>query len=141
MFVGGLLIGGISVVDRRSDRLETGLSFIGQAFVGPIAFVVDGIHQSHFKGQDPATLRRREALRGERIQNGVIVAAPGAEPPMQRSLGKVNEIGVLYCLIAGMVNFIACLDALFPTLRTRRDAAPVGAGAIDAVLARSGGAS
>lgn len=46
LFFGGLLIGGIDVIDSREDRLW----FFGQAIVGPIAFGVDYAHQTHFKG-------------------------------------------------------------------------------------------
>ncbi len=134
LFVGGLLIGGISVVDRRSERLETRLSFYGQACVGPIAFAVDALHQTRFKGWDETRSIRRHPLPGEVIQNGRLVqATAGQAPPMRPSLGKVNEIGVLYCLLAGMLNFIVILDALFPTMRSA-SVEPKTTGAIDAVL-------
>lgn len=118
LFFGGLLIGGLTVVDRLSDRTETRLSFYGMAFVGPVAIAIDRLHQAGFKGVDPmrpAHAPRRHALPHETIDNGTIrPAGPGEGPPLRRSVGKVNEIGVLYCLIAGMLNFIAILDALLP---------------------------
>ncbi len=46
LFFGGILIGGIDVIDSREDRVW----FFGQAMVGPIAFGVDYIHQNRFKG-------------------------------------------------------------------------------------------
>ncbi|MBX3365026.1 MAG: hypothetical protein KF866_09695 [Phycisphaeraceae bacterium] len=140
LFFGGLLIGGVSVVDRRSERHETRLSFIGQAFVGPTVFVVDAIHQSRFKGVAEGEARPRHPLPGETIRGGRIQPAmQGESPPMRPSLGKVNEIGVLYCLLAGMLNFIAFLDALFPSMRAAAAAAPKGTGAIDAVLRTGSG--
>lgn len=118
LFLGGLLIGGITVVDSRSERTETRLSYFGMLFVGPVVIVVDRFHQSNFKGVDPMRpphAARRHALPHETIENGAIRSAgPGEAPPVRRSVGKVNEIGVLYCLIAGMLNFIAILDVLLP---------------------------
>lgn len=139
LFLGGLLIGGLSVVDRKSPRLETRLSFYGQMCVGPVAIAADFVHQTRFKGWDAQTRTRREALPGETIRKGNIeIADEGIRPPLRRSLGKMNEIGVLYALVAGMINFIAILDALFPTLR-RADKDKVGtSGAVDAVLAGGG---
>ncbi len=46
LFFGGILIGGIDVIDSREDRVW----FFGQALVGPIAFGVDRVHQGMFKG-------------------------------------------------------------------------------------------
>lgn len=129
LFAGGILIGGITVVDSRSDRTETRISFIGQAFVGPVAFAVNTVHQSSFKGLDPLTNTRRHALPDERIENGRIrpmsLGAADGDPPVHVSIGKMHEIGVLYCLVAGMLNFIAFLDALRPPAKSRDDDEPV----------------
>lgn len=46
LFLGGILIGGIDVIDSREDKVW----FFGQAMVGPIAFGVDYLHQHAFKG-------------------------------------------------------------------------------------------
>jgi hypothetical protein len=105
-----MLIGGIDVIDSHEDRIW----FFGQALVGPIAFGVDRLHQYHFKGIDPDTGARRSVNPDEwrdpktgRIQP----AGPGQGPPNIKSLGKMNELGTLYCAIAGMLNLIAILDA------------------------------
>lgn len=45
MFFGGMLIGGIDIVDSREDKWW----FYGQAFVGPIAFGADWYHQNRLK--------------------------------------------------------------------------------------------
>lgn len=129
LYFGGLLIGGLSVVDRQSPRSETRISFIAQAFVGPIAFATDYIHQNSFK----TTINRTS--NGKALPP---VIAPPGQNRMNLSLGKVNEIGVLYTVIAGMLNFIVFLDALLPSARRenkREDAEPLRTtGALDAVL-------
>lgn len=112
LFFGGMLIGGIDVVDSKSDRLW----FLGQILVGPIALVTDSIHQSHFKGLDTQLGQQRTPLPDETIVDGKIVPLPaGSQPMMRKSLGKMNEIGMLYATIAGMLNLIVIIDAAFPT--------------------------
>ncbi len=44
LFLGGMLIGGIDVIDRQRDFWW----FVLQAGVGPIAYVADSLHQSRF---------------------------------------------------------------------------------------------
>jgi hypothetical protein len=127
LFFGGLFIGGLSVVDSRSGRLENRISFYGQAIVGPAAIAVDRVHQAMFKGYDPATRRVRALNPGEvriapgdpRNPNGFALIARadparGEGPPYERSQGKVHEIGLLYTVLAGMLNFIVIIDAAFP---------------------------
>lgn len=127
LFFGGLFIGGLAVVDSKSGRLENRISYYGQMAVGPVAIVVDRVHQSMFKGMDTETNKVR-ALGPDEVllsasdpRNGrgfpVIAkadASRGEGPPYVRSQGKVQEIGLLYTVIAGMLNFIVILDALFP---------------------------
>lgn len=120
LFFGGLLIGGVDVVDSRQDRLW----FLGQALVGPVAFATDYVHQSRLKGVDRAGVVRSPLPSEVRGPNGVLQPAPaGAEPPLSKSLGKMNEIGTLYCTIAGMLNLIVVIDAAFPTRRRARGSA------------------
>src|SRR5690606_25947878 len=45
LFFGGMLLGGIDVIDSREDRLW----FFVQALVGPVAVGVDWYHQNHLK--------------------------------------------------------------------------------------------
>ena len=114
LFFGGLLIGGIDVVDSRQDRLW----FMGQALVGPIALATNYVHQNHLKALDPATGLPRSPKPGEVKDptTGQWVAGPaGSRPPMSKSLAKMNEIGILYCTIAGMLNLIVIIDAAFPS--------------------------
>lgn len=93
LFLGGLLIGGIDAVDRKEDFWW----FIAQAGVGPVAVATDRLHQS-MKVTDPATGTRRSPN-------------PDENPRYTKSLGKINEIGALYCALAGLLNLIAMLDA------------------------------
>lgn len=98
LFFGGLLIGGIDVVDSKEDRLW----FVGQAMVGPVAIITDQIHQKALK------------VDGQLPEPGTV-----ANLPATRSIGKVNEIGTLFATIAGMMNLIVILDAFLPPARLR----------------------
>jgi hypothetical protein len=113
MFFGGMLIGGIGVVDRR----ENFIWFLGQAMVGPLAFGVDHLHQSQFKVQTSQGVRIAEPDEGRDPGSGRAVR--GAEPPYERSLGRVHELGTLFATIAGMMNLICILDAMFHAPRRR----------------------
>ena len=89
LFLGGLLVGGVDVVDRREDRLW----FLAQSLCGPVAFVADGVRARVVAGADPEAQRNR------------------------RSLGRVNEMGTLFTALAGLMNLIVILDAAFPVDR------------------------
>lgn len=124
LFAGGILIGGIDVIDRREDRWW----FVLQAGVGPVAFVVDSVHQNWLKV--PAGPERVGSRLGARVsalpdatQNPGGVAAPNT-----KSLGRVNEVGSLYTALAGMLNAIAVIDALWrrPARRADRRGAVAG---------------
>ncbi|MEI7658223.1 MAG: DUF6677 family protein [Phycisphaerae bacterium] len=117
LFFGGMLIGGIDVIDSREDRVW----FFGQALVGPTAFAVDWAHQTQFKVIDPNTKQLRTAFPGEgRDASGM--AVPGGTPPNIKSINKVNDIGTLYATIAGMLNLICILDAGWPPRRRHNPA-------------------
>lgn len=141
LFLCGLLIGGIDVVDRREDRMW----FVAQAAVGPLAFGVDYVHQTSFKGVDPVTRQRRSPGPREVIGgDGVIRAAEEGEGPRSRkSVGKVNELGTLFCAVAGMLNVIVFIDALFPGRPKRGQRGRSGgitAGDVTGEMAIAGGA-
>ncbi len=112
LFLGGMFIGGIDVIDRQEDKWW----FVLQAGVGPIAFAVDAVHQKQFKIPD--------------VQGGRVVRRtaspdpsdnPGDQPARNRkSLGRVNEVGSLYIALAGMINAIAVIDALWNMPARRR---------------------
>jgi hypothetical protein len=111
LFVSGLFIGGIDCVDRR----ENPVWFIGQALVGPVALATDWVHQSQLKVIDPRTSQLRSPLPNEVRGPGAIAqpAKPGERPPYSKSLGKMNELGTLFCAIAGMINLIAIVDVAY----------------------------
>lgn len=95
LFIGGLLIGGIDVVDRRNDKWW----FVLQAGVGPTAFLVDRWHDSH---------RRPDAGR-----SAGLTPPPSGRLEVTRSLGRVNEVGSLFAAMAGLLNLIAVIDAFW----------------------------
>lgn len=146
LFFGGLLLGGIDTVDSREDRLW----FYVHAFVGPLAFGADWVNQNQFKAwsMDPNVAGRlepvfRSAYPGEvRVSsdqgNGMphpqLVQTPQwgdanlyqGKPGAGKSVGKVNEVALLMCALAGMLNLVAVLDALFH--RRRPEAELYGSG-------------
>ena len=112
LFFGGLLIGGLDVVDSRRDRLW----FIAQSLCGPIAFGADWASQNLVKRMpedwnddfrwlrryaegDPDTLKQLHAT----------------------SIGHVNEIGTLYIALAGLMNLVVMLDTLRPPAGSREE--------------------
>lgn len=142
LFFGGILVGGVDVIDSREDRVW----FFGQALVGPLAFGVDYVHQNHFKVVDPQGRALRSALPDEArnpitgapiaitndasgvptatyTDNGKTITMSPARPPNIKSLSKVNELGTLMATLAGMLNLIMIIDAMFPTLRRENTAA------------------
>jgi hypothetical protein len=137
MFVGGIFLGGVDVVDSKEDRVW----FYAQALVGPAAFGVDYYHQNHLKVMAPAMDRSgRMALRSAfptegRNPDGTVLL--GGRPPNTKSVGRMNELGTLACALAGMLNLIVILDAGFPSIRPRRQQPTPRAG--DAVAAELAG--
>jgi hypothetical protein len=144
MFVTGVFIGGIDALDRREDFPW----FLGQALVGPVAFATDWIHQNQFKVRspvtglrsanpdetrdpataspiptsvDPATGVPAARLSGSSPLNGSTITP--AWPPNVKGLNRMNELGTLFCTIAGMMNLICIVDAAFSRRRDKGDPA------------------
>lgn len=145
LFFGGMFIGGIDVIDREEDKYW----FLGQALTGPLAFVVNAVHQNSYKAFDIppeivesrqmdekiATSFHKRSLYPHEQRQWIVftIKSPtgqvertlpvanraGAEggPPNQKSIGRMNELGMLSATLGGMLNFIILLDALFPTRR------------------------
>lgn len=125
LFFSGIFVGGLDSVDRRED----GVWFIGQAHVGPVVFATDYLHQTQFKGYvATGNPRMPEVLRsadpGEslvRAPDGRLRIASGGVPPLVKSVGRANEIGILFSAIAGMLNLIVIIDAAFCCTRREHD--------------------
>lgn len=147
LFLGGMLIGGVDVIDRQEDKWW----FLGQAIVGPVTFAVDYYHQHALKAypldsgeiaSNRVEARRFAALKPATVMPGktrkvgqfqvfdgssgaaqqtltlpyAAEAGPGQGPPNTKAIGRMNELGMLSTTVAGMLNFIIILDALFPAL-------------------------
>lgn len=113
LFLCGLLVAGIDAVDRAEDKWW----FLLQAGVGPTAFVVDHIHQTQFKTPTPGARRSMPPP---------IPGAGGKQA--NKSVGRVNEAGMLMAALAGMLNLIAVIDCAWhaPVSKRRRGSeAPV----------------
>jgi hypothetical protein len=92
LMLGGLLIGGVDSVDSENDRLW----FIAQMGAGPLVLAIDAANQSGVK-----------SLAVE-------------EQRSWRSLGHVNSVGTLYLGLAGLMNAVVVLEALYPRPERRR---------------------
>ena len=102
LFLSGMLIGGLDVVDRKDDRLW----FLAQVLCGPVAIAADLANQSLLKPMPGNWVDRYEEGDPE-----------VARRLHRKSLGHVNEMGTLYCALAGLMNLVAILDALQPPQR------------------------
>lgn len=118
LFFSGLFIGGIDAIDKEEDTLW----FIGQSPVGVLTFATNYIHQTKYKGTDQAPLRGRPPHRmadpNETI-NAQGILTPGGTAPVQRSLSRVHDMGVLFTVIAGLLNVLAAIDAAFSPLNRK----------------------
>lgn len=92
LLVGGLLIGGVDSVDSKEDRYWAMVQFAA----GPSVVAIDRYHQRTLK---PALKAWESGARRS-----------GAEPPYRRSVARVNETGMLYIALAGMLNIILVID-------------------------------
>ncbi len=85
LWVGGLLIGGISVCDKVDRKAW----FIGQALMGP-SWAADWYHQ--------------------RLKHQAIVKGAAQYEP---SYGRLSEQGILYTALAGLLNLLAVIDVVY----------------------------
>ena len=108
LFLCGLLVAGIDAVDRAEDKWW----FLLQAGVGPTAFVVDHFHQTQFKTAAPT---------GRRAMPPPVPGGAGGRQA-NKSVGRVNEAGMLMAALAGMLNIIAVIDCAWhaPINKRRR---------------------
>ena len=105
LWLGGLLIGGLSVVDRQGDPAW----FLGQALLAP------SLAADHYRGARVAEHRAKQPP-------GRMV--PADAPPFEPSFGRARELGTLYTSLAGLLNLLAMLDVVYrPSPRRRPDPA------------------
>ena len=83
----GLLVGGITVVDARDQRL----AFLGQAMIAPM-IAAEAVRNS-YDAREP-------------------MPQPDNDPLYEPSFGRPRQVGVLYTAMAGMLNALVILDAL-----------------------------
>ncbi|MHC4219716.1 MAG: DUF6677 family protein [Planctomycetota bacterium] len=104
LFVSGVLIGGVDVVDHEDDTLW----FVAQALCGPVALATDLANQRLIRPM-PGDWKDRYEQGDPEIMDRI----------RRKSLGHVNEMGTLYCALAGLMNLVVILDALQPPQRRR----------------------
>ena len=132
LWLAGILIGGISVIDRhdRGEPPDNAPSlrsqswwFYGQAMIAPsllVDYIRSSMTNSHaIKTGHPDDPNPRSLLlpqRGSDIESA---------PPYEPSFGRVAEQGTLYTALAGMLNLLAMIDVLYCDPRARRQEVPV----------------
>lgn len=133
LWLAGLLIGGISVIDRH-DRGEppddnqslrsSSWWYWGQAMIAPsilIERIRDGMASAHAKKLGYVN----EPNPRGRLTPGT-PGDPDSTPPYEPSFGRVAEQGTLYTALAGMLNLLAIIDVLYcDAAARRRQTAPV----------------
>lgn len=98
LWLAGLLIGGISVIDR-SDHPAW---FLGQMLVAPSWAA--------------------NAYRAQLVADHDGTFAPEDSPPFEPAYARAHELGTLFTSLAGLLNLLAVIDVLY---RDPRDASPV----------------
>lgn len=141
LFASGLFIGGIACVDRKENffwflgQSLTGPIALGVDYVHQNKFkgynagdlVTDTGAPRVRNSAELARLRRRPAFPYETLDRmAMTLSDKGAVsvpyfrpadqskkegPPYARSLGRANELGILFCTIAGFLNLICVVDA------------------------------
>lgn len=102
LWLAGMIIGGISVFDHR----EHPAWFVGQMLMAP-SVVMDVTIVTKLKPKAGAILPAE---------------SPDDPPPTyEPSFGRVNEQGVLYTALAGLLNLLAILDVLYQDPRLREN--------------------
>ncbi|HSI35479.1 MAG TPA: DUF6677 family protein [Tepidisphaeraceae bacterium] len=125
MFVAGLLIGGIRVIDspwiespaQRAERevkerngaprpsaVQAVLQkpwFIGQMLAGPVALVANKV----------GVTWERPTARATSADDDVAITGAGQGAPFSHA--RVYELGTLYTAVAGMLNLLAIIDSAY----------------------------
>jgi hypothetical protein len=110
----GILIGGIDAVDRRNDKLW----FTAQSLCGPLVFATDLVNQRVIQRPLPERFDR-----GTPGRRAYVEGDPATLKALQRvGIGHVNEVGTLFVALAGLMNLVVILDALYFIAPERRAA-------------------
>lgn len=137
LYLGGLLIGGVDVIDRRENRWW----YYGQTLAGPVTPLVDLWLSSQLVHVDDAgrplaqPMKPAPALPADHPDHD-----PGYRPAFSVSLGRINEVGTLFTTLAGMLNLIAILDVIYLAPAAASAAAGAAAAAAAAGAVGGGGA-
>jgi TM2 domain-containing membrane protein YozV len=97
LWLAGMIIGGISVFDHR----EHPAWFVGQMLMAPSVVM------------DQTIVHKLKPYTGE--------STPDSNPAYEPSYGRVNEQGVLYTALAGLLNLLAILDVVYQDARLREN--------------------
>ncbi|MFG0328537.1 MAG: DUF6677 family protein [Phycisphaerales bacterium] len=117
LYFGGLLIGGVDVIDRREDYWW----YCGQTLAGPITPVIDWWIGRQYITEDREGRRLDPPLKPHPVlpegdaylEEHRLAFDPDYRPAFSVSLARTNELGTLYTTIAGMLNLLAILDVLY----------------------------
>lgn len=99
LYLAGLLVGGLDVIDSREDSLW----FAAQTIAGPTTIIVNYVHLGYLKPRAEARIHDADA------------GAAGLRDrlPYVRSIGRVNEMGTLFCAMAGLLNLLVIIDVIY----------------------------
>lgn len=110
LWISGLLIGGIGVVQNRGTDGALRPWFLGQAIVAP-SLVIEHLHERY------------------RAQNAGRDPLPSDERiPYQPAYAAAHELGTLYTALAGLLNLLAIIDIAYREPRSTEHKLPLGAG-------------
>jgi hypothetical protein len=98
MWIVGLWVGGISVIEARTTTGQVRPWFLGQMLIAP-SLVVEYTHDRY------------------RAQTGGQEPEPSRDPShptlYEPSYGRPHEIGTLYTALAGLLNLLAVVDVIY----------------------------
>ncbi len=113
IYLGGIFIGGIGVIDSQSPEAEDGgkrplaLWFLGQALIAPSLGL--NIYNHHLQ-----EVYRDEVLSEEYSENDAWYPfVDTAKAPYEPSFSKTHEQGLLYTSLAGLLNLLVLIDLVF----------------------------
>jgi len=95
LWISGLLLGGISVIDQRRNPAW----FLGQALIAPSL----AVNYYHHRLE-----QRYRVTRGPQPPQ-----AGEPEPVYEPAYGRMAEIGTLYTTLAGLLNLLLIIDVIY----------------------------